>query len=215
MVRRHHNIEFAGGAYVFPGGKVDADDLNHAPDISTYPPGYGELIVTAIREVFEESGLVIGKFDNIQKKVAQLLSGELTFAEFMAIADVNKFMDDIVPFAAGSHQKIIRSVFDTRFFLAKAPSGQVATPDLSEVVEAKWVEPIDFINKIKVHMMFPTIMNLKLLGQANSVEQAMSMARARKIISVEPKIIDGKRVIDPAAGYGEIDQGNIHPGVRG
>lgn len=90
--------------------------------------------------------------------------------------------------------------------------GQVATPDGTEAVELKWVSPLEFIKEKRELMMFPTIMNLKLLAEAKTVDEAFRKAAARKIITVEPKIIDGKRVIDPAAGYGEVDQDKIHLG---
>lgn len=211
--RRHDDIDFAGGAYVFPGGKVDPDDQKLMDDSGIYPHGYGELIGTAIREVYEESGMVVGRLDAISEDVLRLMQDEITIVEFMDIADIKYFKDDVIPFARWVTPKVYSKRFDTRFFLAKAPDNQIARPDNKEVVEIVWAEPLDFIEKNRENMMFPTIMNLKLLAQANTVEEAMSLSRARKIITVEPILVDGKRVIDPAAGYGEIDQQNIHPGA--
>ncbi len=214
LVKRHEDIAFAGGAYVFPGGKVDPEDQALVDTSGIFPHGYGELIGTAVREVYEESRMIVGHLEEISHDVEQLLDEDISIAEFMQRADIKYFKDEIIPFARWITPKIYSKRFDTRFFLAKAPVGQIARPDQKEVVEVVWTEPLDFIDKNRENMMFPTIMNLKLLAQANTVEDAMAHAKARKIITVEPKLVDGKRVIDPAAGYGEIDQDKIHPGMR-
>ena len=123
-------------------------------------------------------------------------------------------VEDLVPFARWVTPRVYPRRFDTRFFLARAPKNQKASPDGQETVDAIWVEPIVFIDKYRSDLMFPTLMNLKLLAEAGNVAEAMSKARARKIITVEPTIEDGIRTIDPAAGYGEVDQGDIHQGFK-
>lgn len=212
MVKRHHAIDFAGGAYVFPGGKVDEEDLALGERVPSFPPGYGELCYTAFREVFEESGLVIGKSTGASDYREDLLAGKISLSDFIAKADVQFDVGDIVPFARWVTPRIYPKRFDTRFFLARAPEGQQAIPDFREIVEAIWVKPLDFIEDFKENLMFPTLMNLKLLSQAGSVKEALSQASARKIITIEPKIIDGKKHIDPEAGYGEIDQNGLYDG---
>lgn len=214
MVKRHADIDFAGGAYVFPGGKVDPDDLELAQNVPSFPVGYSELTHTAFREVFEESGLLIGRGENVGAYRNALLGGEISFVEFVKKADVSFNVEDLVPFARWVTPRIYPKRFDTRFFLARAPKDQQASPDGRETIDAIWVEPIDFIEKYREEMMFPTLMNLKLLAETGSVEEAMKQARARKIITVEPKLEGGIRTIDPAAGYGEVDQGNIHHGFK-
>lgn len=212
MVKRHEDIAFAGGAYVFPGGKADPEDYQLSSRIKSFPPGYSELTHTAFREVFEESGLIIGKSNNALTYRDSLLSNDIGFNDFIDKASVSFDENSIVPFARWVTPRQYPKRFDTRFFLAKAPDDQAATPDGHEAVDLKWVKPIDFINEYRESMMFPTIMNLKLLSQASNVEDAFKQAKARKIMTVEPTIIDGKRVIDPAAGYGEVDQDKIHLG---
>ncbi len=215
MVRRHDDIDFAGGTYVFPGGKVDPEDLKNKVRVPGFPDGYSKLIVTAVREVFEESQLMIGDPHLINPHLDALISNEITVTDLIANNGVEKFVDYVIPFARWITPRIFPKRYDTRFFLARAPENQIAVPDDHEIVDIKWAEPLDFIRENKEILMFPTIMNLKLLGQANSVDEAVDFAKRRKIMTVEPKIVGGKRVIDPAAGYGEIDQENIHPGVKG
>lgn len=212
MVKRHQDIAFAGGAYVFPGGKADQGDYQLSSTIKSFPPGYSELTHTAFREVFEESGLIIGDHTNAGDYRNDLLNGNISFADIIKKANITFNMDNIVPFARWVTPRMYPRRFDTRFFLAKAPMGQVATPDGVEAVDLKWVSPLEFIEQQRENMMFPTIMNLKLLAEASNVEDAFEQSIKRKIITVEPEIIDGKRVIDPAAGYGEVDQDRIHLG---
>lgn len=214
MVKRHEEIAFAGGAYVFPGGKVDPEDLELSNHISSFPVGYREMVYTAFREVFEESGLIIGQCGKAHLFRERVLVNDLTFADFMKRAKVSFDIKAILPFARWVTPRVYPKRFDTRFFLAKAPEGQIATADGHEAVGLKWVKPLEFIDEFRELMMFPTIMNLKLLGQANTVTEVFEQAKMRKVMTVEPKIIDGKRVIDPAAGYGEVDQDKIHTGVK-
>src|SRR5215469_11539254 len=66
MVRRHHEIEFAAGALVFPGGKAapgDFDpDLNDLADgVSVWNATLRGVAVAAIREAFEEAGVLIAR----------------------------------------------------------------------------------------------------------------------------------------------------------
>lgn len=214
MVKRHENIAFAGGAYVFPGGKADQGDYQLSSAIKNFPPGYSELTHTAFREVFEESGLIIGKSNNAHVYRDAFLKGELTFKELIEKVNISFDEKGLIPFARWVTPRQYPKRFDTRFFLAKAPDDQTATPDGHEAVDLKWIKPIDFIDEFREKMMFPTIMNLKLLAEARNVEDAFEQAKARKIMTVEPTIIDGKRVIDPAAGYGEVDQDKIHLGFK-
>ena len=214
MVRRHPDIDFAGGAYVFPGGKVDVADIELSEPVPSFPIGYSELTHTAYREVLEETGLLIGRGENISFYRNALIKEEISFIEFMIKASVTFNVDDLVPFARWITPKTYTKRFDTRFYLARAPKDQYAIPDGHEVIESTWVEPIDFINKNIDKMMFPTLMNLKLLADATNVEEAIKYARTRKTIIIEPKIKNGIRIIDPAAGYGEVNQEKIHQGFK-
>lgn len=215
MVKRHSNIEFAGGAYVFPGGKVDAQDLRSGNDIAD---GFSDFLYTAFRELFEETGLILGDIakgcEQWEEDRKKIITGDLEFRGFIDKYSIKLNVNDITPFARWITPKIYNKRYDTRFYLAQAPKGQYASPDHGEVVECIWGKPIEFIDKYRKNMMFPTIMNLKMLSQASTVAQAFKQAKDRKIITVEPEIKDGIRYIDPRAGYGEIDQGNIHQGFK-
>ena len=214
MVKRHPDIEFGGGAYVFPGGKVDAADLELSKSVEFSQSGFGGVAYTAFREVFEESGLILGSANAPEKYRDSLLSDQISLREVITNASVNFDLEHMIPFARWITPKPYPKRFDTRFFLAKAPQGQEASPDFQEIVETTWVNPLEFMENFKEEIMFPTLMNLKLLGQASTVEQAFEQTRKRKIITIEPKMVNGVRTINADAGYGDIDQTKMHSGFK-
>ncbi|HEY2483201.1 MAG TPA: NUDIX hydrolase, partial [Caulobacteraceae bacterium] len=101
--------------------------------------------------------------------------------------------------------------FDTWFFLAAAPPDQLAKCDGWETVDAEWIEPARALALAAAgerSVIFPTRMNLKLLGESTSASEATQRAGARTLVTVEPRMIDGPDgrflVIPSNAGYGEI-----------
>ena len=82
--------------------------------------------------------------------------------------------------------------FDTHFFVARAPDGAQAAVDGSECVDARWIRPADALRAGQADellLVFPTIKHLEQLAEHTSVEDAMSDARDRKVLPVEPKVL--------------------------
>jgi hypothetical protein len=101
--------------------------------------------------------------------------------------------------------------FDTWFFVAPAPPDQLAICDGWETVDAEWIEPAEALRLAAAgrrSVIFPTRMNLKLLAQASGAQDAADRARARKLVTVQPQMVegpDGRRLVIPSdAGYGEV-----------
>ncbi len=226
MVKRHKNVKFGGGAYVFPGGKLDQadkalevrDQKNNLQNISAEFRG---LRYAALREVFEETGLIIGTLKDkpIDEDSRQslediyrtdFLSGNITLAEFLDQSGVALNMSDCLPFAHWITPKIYPIRFDTRFFLCIAPEGQIPSPDGHEITETEWMHPMTLVEESDGVLMFPTMMNLKKLGQAKTVAGALKLLSEREIITVIPEIIIGDkfefRKIPDDAGYDDVDQ---------
>ncbi|WP_417624405.1 NUDIX hydrolase [Paremcibacter congregatus] len=226
MVKRHQKIRFAGGAYVFPGGKLDPadraleeqDQKDAAADISAEFRG---LRYAALREVFEETGLVIGtqagQAINEAGRAAldrdyrqAFLDGSLTLADFLAQSGVTLDMGDCYPFAHWITPEVYPVRFDTRFYLTVAPAGQMPSPDGHEITEVQWMYPMKLVEESDGVLMFPTMMNLKMLGQARSVAEALDLLGQREIVTVTPEVIEGDKVsfrkIPAAAGYEDVDQ---------
>jgi hypothetical protein len=100
--------------------------------------------------------------------------------------------------------------FDTFFYLAATPEGQLGRHDGSESVDSVWVNPNEAIEDKRWTIIFPTKMNLVRLGKARTVAEAITNAKADRVVTVEPKVVtkDGKQLltIPPDAGYGVIEE---------
>jgi 8-oxo-dGTP pyrophosphatase MutT (NUDIX family) len=233
MVKRHHQIDFASGALVFPGGKLakgDADsELRNLTDgVTNLTNAQLSLAACAIREGFEESGILLarkpGEKNFVSGELAASLSpwrprldkGEAALSEFLAANDLRLAADALQLFAHWVTPTFMPKRFDTFFFLAEAPPGQLGSHDGRESVDSLWIAPDQAMaEKDKWTIIFPTKMNLLKLARAKSVADALDRARREHIVTVEPKIIEkkGKQflTIPIEAGYGEVEEplGNL------
>jgi 8-oxo-dGTP pyrophosphatase MutT (NUDIX family) len=225
MVVRHHEIDFASGALVFPGGKLDKGDFT--PELRQRASGGGgldaegfALRVGAIREAFEECGVLFARdaagrmvdaarFAALAPYRAALVEGKLDIGAFLAAEQLTLVMEDMVHFAHWITPDGMPKRFDTHFFLAPVPPGHDAMHDGSESVDSVWLRPLDAVAEAeagKRTMVFPTRLNLKKLGQSRTVAEAMAAARAAQVVTVLPKVQrlpDRRVLVIPAeAGYG-------------
>jgi 8-oxo-dGTP pyrophosphatase MutT (NUDIX family) len=228
MVQRHHKIDFATGAMVFPGGKLepgDADPRLRARSSGAEPLDDDALAVRvgAIRETFEESGVLLARArgssalvtadrlreiearwrDRLNADEAGLLV-ELVLAEDLELA-----CDLLVPFAHWVTPEMVPKRFDTYFFLVAAPPDQIALHDGHESVDSVWTTAQHALAEAESGrrtIIFPTLMNLNLLGLARDVGDALARTRARTVVTVRPALSrtpEGKPElrIPPEAGY--------------
>ncbi len=228
MVVRHHEIDFARGAAVFPGGKTSASDSD--PRIAARVPG-GQLPddqqfalrVAAIRETFEESGMLLARYggaliDGAQRAVlhqrwqARVAAGGHAFVDMVCEEDLELALEQLVPYAHWVTPDVSPKRFDTYFFIAAAPAGQVAQHDGSEAVDSFWVRPADALEDCAQRrrtIIFPTLCNLALLARTGDVAGAVQAARSRPVQRIQPtlgKRADGKLipVLAPDCGYPEL-----------
>ena len=224
MVQRHHQIDFATGAMVFPGGKVDPADAD--PSLLARCPGATEadaraLAVAAIRETFEEAGVLLarprGKETLVDGEALAgisarhrdaLLADQTTMAAIAEQEDLELAADLLVPFAHWITPVFMPKRFDTHFFLVEAPAGQVAVHDGGESVDSVWIRPGDAVAEAEAGrctIIFPTLMNVKKLGRSGSVAEAFGAARSAPPVTVFPRIEkrDGTAmlVLPEEAGY--------------
>ena len=199
MVERTGSASYAAGKFVFPGGTVDAVDAEPAgPE--------AELRVAAIRETYEECGLLLAEPAPVRS------APEQDFATLLQSAGCALATQSLVPFAHWITPPHLPKRFDTHFFLAPAPADQTATADLREVVSAAWLRPqavVAAAEAAELNLMFATYMNLRWLARFESVEAALTAARSRPIVTVIPEPADSPegRIfrIPEAAAYGETD----------
>ncbi len=220
MMRRHGNSSVLGGAHVFPGGKLDPQDLQADPAVLDQSPArlrdaLGEpaldealaaaLHLAALRETLEECGLLLADRidpDALREAETRLRTGEGFVPTLTALglplqtarlAPWSRWITPRVP-------SVTRSRFDTRFFLAEAPAGQEARHDDHEATETLWVLPAAGLRQYwdgAIDLAPPQIMSLCQLARFNSVAALMAAARSRRPPLVEPEAFDleGERVI--------------------
>lgn len=231
MVRRHHEIEFASGALVFPGGKVEAGDGDaawaaHAFEAGDLTDGERALRVCAVREAFEESGILVarhagdaaGESKNweIGPRAAEgrdaVARGELSFRELVVRLGLKLDLGAMLLFAHWITPAAMQKRFDTRFYLMTAPADQLAACDGFETVDAEWIRPAEALRLREAGLrtiVFPTRLNLKLLAESTNVAEALARAAARDVRTIEPSVErreDGMLVSIPAdAGYGPVE----------
>ncbi len=217
MVVRHQDIKFAGGAIVFPGGRVDESDFALADTRDDDP-----FKIAAIRETFEESGILLAYHAAsgaavsqavaaraLAKHRAAVCNGALTFADMLHEKGLVAATDRLVPFAHWITPPSRSKRFDTHFFVARYAEDQHADHDGGEITEAVWISPSDLVRAARdgqYKLVFATRMNVERLAAFTTVEHALEEIHATPVVTVRPETIDtpeGKRVrIPAAAGYG-------------
>ena len=224
MVKRHHQIDFASGALVFPGGKTHAGDedaawADHCTGWDQFDPEQRTLRIGAIREAFEEAGILLAeRLDGSTFGEACDLSvreavdrGEVHFLDVVRGLGVRLRLDALTVFARWITPVMMPKRFDTWFYAVRAPSDQVAACDGRETVDAEWIAPAEILRLEAAGertVIFPTRMNVQLLNEAISAEDCVARALDRKLVTVLPVVEtrgEGRFLVLPAdAGYGEV-----------
>jgi 8-oxo-dGTP pyrophosphatase MutT (NUDIX family) len=225
LLRRHADSDVLGGAYVFPGGKVDAVDsapdllahLDHAPadllpqldEADLNANAAAALFVAAAREAFEESGLLYARRPGTPMDTPARHAGldaikqGQPFGQWLRQHDLRLDTRDLVPWSrwvTPRQPSIMNKRFDTRFFLAAVPPQQEALCDDFEVTEARWFTPREALRQYSGHAIDlapPQIVSLLHLAQWRDAAQALAAARARRPPLIQPKPLEsgGTRVL--------------------
>jgi 8-oxo-dGTP pyrophosphatase MutT (NUDIX family) len=216
MVKRRKNGSFAS-ALVFPGGAVDPEDghpawLPHLVGHEGLSDEQRALRIAACREAFEESSILVAARRNGGTLQCPGTSTGLSFLDIIRRAEARLDLAGITPFGHWITPEIAPKRFDTHFFLARAPEGQVAVCDGKETVDLEWVNPDDALARAAAGeraILFPTRMNIKRLAESSDTASALSSARGRAPYTVRPRIEkrgEGRVVVIPVeAGYGETE----------
>lgn len=150
MLQRNLESDFVGGAYVFPGGAVDPQDGHTDP-----------FRVAAIRETFEEAGLLLARdgrgralsFEDaaVAERFGayrrEIDSATMTVAQLCATEGLTLALDELRTYARWVTPLGAPRRYDTRFFVARAPEGQVALHDDREVIGHVWIRPSEALDR--------------------------------------------------------------------
>ncbi|HEX2633725.1 MAG TPA: NUDIX hydrolase [Bradyrhizobium sp.] len=227
MMVRHYEIDFNSGALVFPGGSVDNGDQEIIARPELYSGGEGldagslSFRIAAIRETFEESGILLARPRGSNSLVeprraaeiegrdrAALCESKTTFLKVLSENEVVLALDELVPYAHWITPEGMPKRFDTWFFLAAAPPEQAGAHDGKESTDSIWVSPREALaggESGRFKLPFPTTRNLIRLGKQSSVRAALNDSKGRKIVTVMPvmtKLNGGRQLRIPIeAGY--------------
>ena len=202
LVERASKANF-GGAFVFPGGKVDPEDgLDNMEAITTgssdqylsnilgEEKGGLAYWVACIRECFEEAGILIAfredgsPFDPSDSDERQrfmeyrnrLNAGEAVLEEMCKNEKLTLATERLAYLAHWITPKIEKRRYTTRFFVAIAPQGQEGLHDGSESVNSLWIKPEDALQQQKdgkLLLIMPTIKNLESICGYSNVESLL------------------------------------------
>jgi recombination protein RecT len=187
MTRRSMTASFAPGAYVFPGGGIDAADAQ-AFDTSARRPTQTDLRLTqaiaAIRESFEELGVLLARRADGSWATAEdiaALDRQAPFAPQCAARGLRLAADEVFVFAHWITDRDLSRRFDVPFLIARMPEGQEPVADESEQFEPQWVRPADALARHaagQFFIIFPTIRTLERLQAHATVQSVLDACAA-------------------------------------
>ena len=222
LARRHQKQTFMAGAYVFPGGQLEETDND--PQLENYIktadvfdpcrllqdsslPGEKALgfFIAAIRETFEEAGILLGgkttgnfvsfhdekvlkRFNDYRH---QLNASQITLAEIAQKEKISFFPDALIPYAHWITPEFEKKRFSTRFFLAKLPPNQTPVADAIELTESLWVTPqeaLEMHREQKIILMPPTFKTIEELSAFRDIDELFSAAKTKIIYPILPQL---------------------------
>lgn len=226
MLERNRGTGMAfSGASVFPGGKVDVEDRAAAWSTlasATPPVPDSGFWIAAVRETFEEAGLMFARKHNAARligsadahrlataeRIAPRLGRSARFAETIAREQLLVATDHLIYFGHWITPTWAPKRFDTHFFLAAAPDEQRENLDRDESADGVWIRPAAALQQAdagKRTLVAVTRCTLELLATWPTVTAAVNAARLREVVTVQPYMEEtatGRVLrIPPEAGY--------------
>ena len=217
LLRRTDALEFAPGACVFPGGSVDERDgdghigwagrspAEFAGWLNTSPERARALVCAAVRETFEESGVLLAgpsPTELVQDTATlaldrrALLEGSCSLAELLSRRGLVLRADLLTPWARWVTPEFSPRRFDTWFFASPMPPGQVtavtggADQEPAESVSGSWLKPSEALEAARagqITLLPPTAVTLAELAGHQDV--ASILAQRRVITPLLPRVV--------------------------
>jgi len=232
MARRHASLAFMGGLWVFPGGTLTEADRGEAarrllpPNCKSFELRDIEgdvlpqdlctaLAIAAIRETFEEAGILFARrkdgrspnreqLEQLQTDRAQLSADPARFMDALAREHLVLTVDQLVYWAHWITPSAVSRRFDTRFFVGRAPEQQDLIADKYETAECLWATPQDLLERAArgdMRIAQPTLYTLEDLRTSierhRTLDALLSAESNREVAAIMPKLseTDGKTLI--------------------
>lgn len=231
MLRRSEASHFVPDVYVFPGGTLDEADVSdwalarargvdaqalarqYRAEISpAFPAPFGSpetreaagLLIAALRELFEEAGVLIacdahGKpldaedlqphRERLQQAREQVREGALPFARLLEELDAFADARALALFSQWITPPVYPRRYNAHFYVAQASPGEVALADAFETHDGVWIAPqaaLDACRDGSFRMVYPTIKHVERLAQFPTAQALMEFARTKTIYSIMP-----------------------------
>lgn len=210
MVRRHIQSDFAPDVFVFPGGTVKQEDRTLESSMRATaqdgPTALGTgFRAAAIRECFEEAGVLLARrgdqpldFTGVEAERfasyrAQLQRKEITLNEIVAGEGLTLMTDALLHWAHWITPDAWPKRFDTHFFLAEAPQGQLAAHDDLETTESVWITPEVALSGFEsgaFPLVFATVHQLRDLSEFASYARARERFAGVTPETIMPRIVE-------------------------
>jgi recombination protein RecT len=215
LLKRLRTAGFVPGAYVFPGGRVDAADaddelvalLGDTPR-GPEPPFW----LATIREVFEETSVLLARATDggaaphaseVGRWREALLADGVPLLDVMRGLNVRPDISRVVYCSHWITPVAEPKRYDTRFFLAELPAGAEVTADSREMSDAVWLSPAEALERFRagdLPMVFPTVKTIQRLAGYDSVDAMLAAFRAADVPAILPRLVrtgDGVGIVMP------------------
>jgi 8-oxo-dGTP pyrophosphatase MutT (NUDIX family) len=213
LARRSAQSRFMPGAYVFPGGAVDPGDRAEAARerlVGTVRGIGFEFVVAALRELFEEAGVLIacrrdgGRAsipDESLRDLRRALALGKHFTSLLSEDELHLDARELIYYSNWITPAAEPLRFDTHFFVAHPPEGQIAEADAVEMHEGLWLTPLEALERAgrdELNIVFPTRKHLERMADFATLEGFLEHARGRTIAPCEPRVLaDGTLAFAP------------------
>ncbi len=235
LLRRRTSMAFAGGMYAYPGGGVDPRDAEAelgwaGPSPQEWAERLGvdvstaqAVVCAAVRETFEEAGVLLAGPDattmaepcDWSTERAALEAHELSFADFLRTHGLVLRSDLLAGWARWVTPAFEERRYDTWFFVAVLPPGQLAAQEVGEADRVAWLTPADAVlghEQGRYGMLPPTVTMLRELLPLHAAAEALDAAKGRGLDPILGRAeVAGDRMTVRWSGYEELTIDGNYP----
>jgi len=190
-VERNKKSRFLGGAIVFPGGRVEDADRGEGTSGED-----GHLRVAACRETLEEAAILLASKPVSNEDVVALRERAKTdpaaIRAFLTERSLRWDTDALVPLSRWITPKVESRRFDARFYVARAPEGQLGAHDMTETMASFWDTPAKILSRFdanEIQLAPPTHRTLQILAECTDVAATFARARASSLDPICPELV--------------------------